>query len=78
VQKASITYVRISAFSALSSAMEVAVANATRALDMPDVPLLISSTKVVVNIVLDLLFISTFHVGSFTPTINTGSYPAGL
>lgn len=70
VQKASITYVRISAFSALSSAMEVAVANATRALDMPDVPLLISSTKVVVNIVLDLLFISTFHVGSFTPTIN--------
>lgn len=70
VQKASITYVRISAFSALSSAMEVAVANATRALDMPDDPLLISSTKVVVKIVLDLLFISTFHVGSFTPTIN--------
>lgn len=71
VQKASITYVRISAFSALSSATEVAVSNATRALDMPDIPLLISSTKVVVNIVLDLLIISTFHVGTWTPTINT-------
>ena len=70
VQKASITYVRISAFSALSSALEVAVSNATRALDMPDIPLLISSTKVAVNIVLDRLVISTFHVGSWIPTIN--------
>lgn len=38
---------------------------------MPDIPLMISSTKVVVNIVLDLLIISTFHVGSWTPTVNT-------
>ncbi|KAL6228850.1 hypothetical protein BDW75DRAFT_126939 [Aspergillus navahoensis] len=36
VQMASITYIRISAFSALSSAIEVAVSNATRALDKPD------------------------------------------
>lgn len=70
VQKASITYIRISAFSTLSSAAEVAVSNATRALDMPDIPLLISSTKVMANIVLDFLIISTFHVGSWTPTIN--------
>ncbi|KAJ5284686.1 hypothetical protein N7505_002666 [Penicillium chrysogenum] len=70
VQKASVTYVRISAFSALSSAAEVADSNATRALDMPDIPLLISSTKVVVNIVLDFLIISTFRVGSWTPSIN--------
>ena len=37
---------------------------------MPNIPLLISSTKVAVNIVLDLLIISTFHVGSWAPTIN--------
>ncbi|KAH8427611.1 uncharacterized protein LDX57_005323 [Aspergillus melleus] len=69
-QEASITYVRISAFSALSSAIEVAASNATRALDKPDVPLLISTVKVVVNIVLDLLVISKFHVGGWTPNVN--------
>ncbi|CEL08700.1 hypothetical protein ASPCAL11845 [Aspergillus calidoustus] len=58
------------AFSALSSAVEVAVLNATRALDKPDVPLFISFVKVTVNIVLDFLIISTFHVGSWTPDIN--------
>lgn len=70
VQEASVTYVRISAFSALSSALEVAVSSATRALDKPDVPLLISSVKVVVNIALDLMIISKFHVGGWTPDIN--------
>lgn len=70
VQKASITYVRISAFSALSSAIEVATSNATRALDKPDVPLLISSVKIVVNIVLDLLLISKFHVGGWNLNVN--------
>jgi hypothetical protein len=44
VRAASLTYVRISAFSALSSALETAVAAATRALDKPDVPLVISTT----------------------------------
>ncbi|KAL4779445.1 hypothetical protein BJX76DRAFT_365246 [Aspergillus varians] len=70
VRAVSITYVRISAFSALSSAIEVAVSNATRALDKPDVPLVISSVKVIVNIVLDFLIISTFHVGGWRPDIN--------
>ncbi|KAE8395058.1 hypothetical protein BDV23DRAFT_195315 [Aspergillus alliaceus] len=70
VQKESIKYVRISAFSALSSAIDFAVSNSTRALDKPDVPLFMSSVKVTVNIVLDLLFISSFHVGSWTPDIN--------
>lgn len=70
VQNASVTYVRIGAFSALSSAIEVAVSNATRALDKPDVPLLISSVKVTVNIALDLLIISKFHVGNWTAGIN--------
>lgn len=69
VRDASIKYVQISSISALSSAMQVAVANCTRALDNPDVPLLISSVSVVVNIVLDLLIISKFHVGSWTPTL---------
>ncbi|EAW16715.1 uncharacterized protein NFIA_060710 [Aspergillus fischeri NRRL 181] len=70
VRAASITYIRVSAFSALSSAIEVAVSNATRALDKPDIPLLISSVKVAINIALDLLIISTFHVGNWNPDIN--------
>jgi Na+-driven multidrug efflux pump len=71
VRETSLNYVRISSVEALSSSMEVAVAFSTRALDHPDVPLLISSTKFVVNIILDLLIISWFHVGSHTPTVNT-------
>ncbi|MCJ1237587.1 hypothetical protein MMC14_005574 [Varicellaria rhodocarpa] len=71
VREVSLTYVRISSVSALSSAMETVVSSCTRALDHPDVPLAISSTKFVVNIILDLLIISKFHVGSFTPTVNT-------
>ncbi|KAI9678791.1 MAG: hypothetical protein M1817_005849 [Caeruleum heppii] len=70
VRAISLTYVRISSFSALSSAIETAVASATRALDKPDVPLLISSVKFALNIILDLLIISNFHVGSFEPSIN--------
>lgn len=71
IRAASLTYVRLSAFSCLSSAIETAVTSATRALDKPDVPLLISSVKFLVNIVLDLLLISRFHVGRTTPTVNT-------
>lgn len=70
VRHESLAYVRIGAFSALSSALEVAVATATRALDQPDVPLVISCVKFAVNIMLDLLIISRFHVGHFTPTVN--------
>ncbi|KXJ85946.1 hypothetical protein Micbo1qcDRAFT_220071 [Microdochium bolleyi] len=40
------------------------------ALDKPDVPLVISSIKFAVNIVLDMLLISTFHVPSVTPSVN--------
>ena len=71
VRSTSLKYIRISAFSALSSAIETAVASATRALDHPDVPLVISSVKFVINIVLDFLIISTFRVGSSQPTVNT-------
>ena len=71
VRAASLTYVRLSSVSVLTGAVEVAVANATRALDHPDVPLLISLTRFVVNILLDMLLISRFHVGSFTPSVNT-------
>ncbi|KAL7798573.1 hypothetical protein V8C37DRAFT_417903 [Trichoderma ceciliae] len=70
VRAASLTYVRITSFTVLSGAIETAVASATRALDKPDVPLVISSIKFAVNIVLDLLIISRYHVGSFEPTVN--------
>jgi len=71
VRESSLTYVRISSFSALGSAMETAVASATRAMDHPDVPLLISSIKFAINIVLDLLLVSRFRVAKFKPSVNT-------
>lgn len=71
VRDSSLTYVRISSFSALSSAIETAVSSSTRALDKPDVPLIINSIKFLVNIMLDLILISRIHVGSINPTINT-------
>jgi Na+-driven multidrug efflux pump len=70
VRDASLTYVRISSFTVLAGTIETAVAAATRALDKPDVPLVISSIKFAVNIILDMLIISRFHVGSFEPTVN--------
>lgn len=70
VRAASVTYVRISAFSAFSSAIEFAVNTSTRALDKPDVPLVIGSVKFAVNIILDLIIISRFHIKSITPTVN--------
>ncbi|EXJ74593.1 uncharacterized protein A1O5_02889 [Cladophialophora psammophila CBS 110553] len=70
VRRASLTYVRISSFSVFSAALEVAVTNAARALDHPDVPFLISATRFAINIVLDLLILSRFHVGSSKPTVN--------
>lgn len=70
VRKTSLTYIRLSSFSALSSAIETAVSAATRALDRPDIPLIISSTKFLINIILDMLIISKFHVGSTKPTVN--------
>jgi len=70
VREASLTYVRISAFSALSSAMQYAVAAATRALDLPDVPLVISIVQFAVNIILDMAIISKYHAPGLTPSVN--------
>ncbi|KAK3697493.1 hypothetical protein LTR37_017439 [Vermiconidia calcicola] len=71
IREASLTYVRIAAFQALSSTIETAVAAATRALDQPDVPLIISSVKFVINILLDMIVLSKFHVRGVKPTVNT-------
>ncbi|OQE37162.1 hypothetical protein PENCOP_c010G00307 [Penicillium coprophilum] len=69
VQQTSITYVRLSSVQAVTSAIEAALSSSTRALDNPDVPLIISSAKFLINIVLDLLIISKVHVGGWKPTI---------
>jgi Na+-driven multidrug efflux pump len=71
VRASSLTYVRISSIEALSSALITAVSACTRALDQPDVPVVIGIVQFTVNIVLDMLLISKFHVGSFNPTVNT-------
>ncbi|KAJ5154264.1 uncharacterized protein N7500_009703 [Penicillium coprophilum] len=69
VRQTSITYVRLSSVQAVTSAIEAALSSSTRALDNPDVPLIISSAKFLINIVLDLLIISKVHVGGWKPTI---------
>ncbi|OAR05927.1 hypothetical protein LLEC1_06922 [Akanthomyces lecanii] len=69
LRNVSVSYVQITAFTALSSTIEVAVSSATRALDRPDVPFIISSVKFAVNIVLDFLVVSPFHVGHHKPTV---------
>lgn len=69
VRHASITYVRLSSVQFLTSAAEAALSSSTRALDNPDVPLIISSSKFMVNIVLNLLIISRFHIGRSEPTV---------
>ncbi|KAK4869898.1 hypothetical protein LT330_005622 [Penicillium expansum] len=69
VRQTSITYVRLSSVQAVTSAIEAALSASTRALDNPDVPLIISSAKFLINIVLDLLVISKVHVGRWKPTI---------
>ncbi|KAG8769980.1 hypothetical protein FRC12_004594 [Ceratobasidium sp. 428] len=72
VRDASIGYVRISAWSALTSATETAVSLATRSLDRPDVPLAISLFRTAANIILDFIFLSTFRVHMpHSPTVNT-------
>ncbi|KAF4342873.1 hypothetical protein FBEOM_3162 [Fusarium beomiforme] len=70
VRDASLTCVRIASFTVFSGPLETAVATAARALDKPDIPLAISTVKLAVNIILDFLIISRFHLGSFTPTVN--------
>jgi Na+-driven multidrug efflux pump len=70
VRDVSVTYIRIAAFSTFTSAIEYAVNTSTRALDKPDVPLVISSIKFAINIMLDLIIISKFHVRGITPTVN--------
>ncbi|KAI8917535.1 hypothetical protein DFJ77DRAFT_488310 [Powellomyces hirtus] len=71
VRDNSITYVRIASFSSLFSVIQYATEAATRSLDRPDVPLLISVVKTILNIALDLLFLSTVRVWTGNPDANT-------
>lgn len=50
--------------------VEVAVSNVIHALDKLDIPLVVSSVKVVVNIILNLLVVSKFYIGGWVLTIN--------
>ena len=71
IRQTSSNYVRISSVQALSSAVEIAVSASTRALDHTDVPLSISTSKVVLSIILELLLISKLHVGTRKPIVET-------
>lgn len=71
IRQVSLTYVRLSAFQTFSGALEYATTNASRALDYPDIPLVISLSRFLLNIILDLLLISPFHIDTSTPTVTT-------
>ncbi|KAG2004414.1 hypothetical protein CC2G_002971 [Coprinopsis cinerea AmutBmut pab1-1] len=70
-REVSIKFIRILAFDALASTVNTAVSLGTRALDKPDVPLMMSSVQTVIQIFLELALVSTVHVKGFTPTIQT-------
>ncbi|EIW80541.1 hypothetical protein CONPUDRAFT_82739 [Coniophora puteana RWD-64-598 SS2] len=67
----SVVYLRILAFDSLASTLNTAVSLGTRALDKPDVPLLMSTVQTLIQIFLELALVSTVHVKGFTPTIHT-------
>jgi Na+-driven multidrug efflux pump len=69
VRQSSLTYVRLSSVQFFTSAVEAAISSSARALDNPDVPLIVSSSKFIINIVLDLLVISRFRVNRSKPTV---------
>ena len=50
------------------------MSSTTRALDKPDIPLLISSVRFAVNILLDFLILSRWRVGGLKPTFNTQAW----
>ncbi|KAF8153030.1 hypothetical protein B0H34DRAFT_721904 [Crassisporium funariophilum] len=70
VRGTSVKYLRILAFDSFASTLNVAVSFGTRALDKPDVPLLMASVQTLVQIFLELALISTVHVRQVTPTIH--------
>ncbi|TVY88889.1 hypothetical protein LAWI1_G003795 [Lachnellula willkommii] len=65
-----VRYVRASSVVAFSSAIEVAVSNTTRALDRPDVPLIINFIKFGITGTLDAIIISRVRIGDQTSAIN--------
>jgi len=67
----SVKYLRILAFDSLASTLNTAVSLGTRALDKPDVPLLMSSVQTLIQIFLELALVSTVRVKGFNPTIHT-------
>lgn len=62
IRAASAEYVRISAFSIFCTCIDYALATAMRAFDRPDVPLIISLSKIVVNIALDFAVLSPWRL----------------
>ncbi|PPQ83240.1 hypothetical protein CVT24_001351 [Panaeolus cyanescens] len=71
VRDVSVKYLRILAFDALASTVNAAVGLGTRALDQPDVPLVMSSIQTLIQIILELALVSTVRVRGFNPTIHT-------
>ncbi|KAG8947077.1 hypothetical protein FRC03_001194 [Tulasnella sp. 419] len=72
VRETSITYVRIASFVCFTSATDIAVSFSTRAMDKPDVPLIISLCRTAANLIFDFMFLSNFRIKTTRPpTVNT-------
>lgn len=70
VRSIRLTYIRLSPFSVLSSAIDAAVAAATRAMDKSDVPLVINPAGSDISITLDMLLLPWLYVGLHGSTVN--------
>jgi hypothetical protein len=68
-RQSSLTDVRLSFVLFFTSAVEVAISSSACALDNPDVQLIVSSSKFIIKLVLDLLVISRFRVNRLKLTV---------
>ncbi|TVY82521.1 hypothetical protein LSUE1_G003878 [Lachnellula suecica] len=60
MSKTSLAYVRYDAMSALTSAIEIGVFNSARALDHPEIPMLVNFVKFSLNMILDVTVMSQY------------------
>lgn len=79
LRNTSLIYVRLTSMLTLSSAIEMAVSNCSRALDRPDVPLFMNIVKFILNMLFDVTIMSQFHTGAPASIYEQSScYPTSL
>ncbi|KAI9099867.1 hypothetical protein DFS34DRAFT_680246 [Phlyctochytrium arcticum] len=71
IKASSTKFVRVASFAAGFGVIQAAVEATTRSLDRPEVPVVISLCKTILNIILDAALLSPYRVDKAIPTYNT-------